>query len=154
MMVHSKPWIFYLIILNFGILACSAKQTKKSVSQKNPSVLMVTLQTAKTNGCDFDRLKKEMVVIADNPANHMATKREIPEYSKAIAEKGISGRVQVTMYHRAGDGSVVYVCAYTGPSELKRLAENAAMKWKYKPTPWLGKKALLATTVEFDFVNQ
>ena len=86
----------------------------------------------------------------ENPDYYEPLEKVLPEYPKALKEKGIVGKVVVSIWFY--DGNVILVCVNSGPRELRPLVEKAVMKWKFKPVTLMGKQFCLTTGATFNFV--
>ena len=77
--------------------------------------------------------------------------RKIPPSYPAIArDRGIQGTVQLTALIGL-DGTVLYLRADAGPSELIPVTLEAVRQWQYKPTTLNGKPCYVETRIDVNF---
>jgi hypothetical protein len=87
---------------------------------------------------------------ADYPGDNEPVKKVLAEYPQALREKGIAGKVSVTIWFY--DRNVVLACAFSGPRELRPLVEKAVMQWQFKPKTFGDEKVCSRTVITFNFV--
>jgi outer membrane biosynthesis protein TonB len=79
--------------------------------------------------CDFSQYASVRIGHFDKD---FVLKQTQPEYPAEVGNRGVHGRVVVkALINRKGD--VEKACAVEGETELRLPAENAALKWKFKP---------------------
>lgn len=74
----------------------------------------------------------------------------IPAYPESARAQQIEGRVTMEVVISA-TGAVKYVHAIDGDRRLRAAAEDAVMRWRYKPYLLHGEPVDVTTTVQVDF---
>ncbi|MBN1569000.1 MAG: hypothetical protein JXA73_14215 [Acidobacteria bacterium] len=105
---------------------------------------------AHPDNCDLEKLQGLSLSSVEYPGYDEPIEKVLPEYPQALKEKGIAGKVAVTIWFY--DRNVVLACAYSGPRELRPLVEKAVMRWKFKPATLGDEKLCMRTVVTFEFV--
>jgi hypothetical protein len=88
------------------------------------------------NNCDFSKFKP---IRLGSTEGKLYRKIAEPEYPPIAKENNIEGFVTVKVLFD-GNGIVKKACAITGPSVLRKAAEDAAMKTLFEPLLLNGKK--------------
>jgi len=102
------------------------------------------------NNCDLEKLRGLSLSSVAYPGWSEPVEKVLPEYPQDLREKGVSGKVEVTIWFY--DRNVVLACAYSGPKELRTLVEKAVTRWKFKPAAFGNEKVCLRTVIIFEFV--
>jgi TonB family protein len=78
-------------------------------------------------------------------------KKVKPLYPSEAVRRGLQGKISVKILVNR-DGDVVKACAFNGDEILRRAAEEAALKWKFKRNVVAGRQSFVETGISFNFV--
>jgi TonB family protein len=93
---------------------------------------------------------KASVVSSGAPIQSVVLTKVNPVYPEMARRLRISGRVQVEA-EVSNKGDVVHAKAVSGPELLRRAAEDAVMKWKFRPASINGSNVGSMTSIAVDF---
>jgi TonB family protein len=103
------------------------------------------------NNQDLSKLKTQVIdASAKNIIPAQAIHKVLADYPDTARQRRISGTVEVQVLIDE-KGSVTYSKAVSGPVLLRKAAENAAMKWKFKPASSENKNISYYQTIAFKF---
>ena len=127
-------------------------QTPSNFKVQNSHVWIVEQdkKAGPPNNCDLEKLKGLTLSPVEYPGYDEPVEKVLPEYPHALKERGIAGKVSVTIWYY--DRNVVLACAYSGPKDLRPLVEKAVIQWKFKPATFGNEKVCSRTVVTFNFV--
>ena len=132
----------------------TSTNTKKSTPAANNRTAAATKQTRKTNTAN--EISKAEVPKDGKPLDigsivQMATQKVNPSYPQTAKTAHITGLV--TVYVEVDEnGSVKSVHSTNGPPMLRQAAEEAARRWKFKPTVIEGQPVRVLGYINFNFM--
>jgi TonB family protein len=98
--------------------------------------------------CDFSSYKPIQV---SHFVSTSLKEKFAPEYPQTAVQRNAQGIVSVKILVDR-DGTVVKACALDGDEELARVAEEAALKWKFKRNVVPGRQSFVQDGISFRFV--
>ena len=112
-----------------------------------------TAAVTETNGSDFAKVSScppLTVRKSGGVLQQSATRRVAPPYPEEARGKRVSGPVVIEV-STDEDGKVVRVRTVSGPTELRRAAEEAAKQWEFIPTTLSKIPIRVIGTITFNF---
>lgn len=96
---------------------------------------------------------KNTAPVGGNAQAAQLVERVLPEYPRVASQLGISGVVEMEATIDE-HGSVTNVKVLKGDALLAKAAQNAVMKWKYKPATLNGNPISVSLAVQISFQNR
>ena len=100
------------------------------------------------DSCDFSSFDPIQV---SHFVRYALVERVVPDYPQSALQRDAQGTVSVKILVDR-DGTVVKACALEGDEELGRVAEDAALKWKFKRRVEAGVHSYIQAGITFRFV--
>jgi TonB family protein len=147
--------LLLMLTLSIGILtSCGTpgfrtnQETATTQQQPSPQQAENTVRSKAEDECDFSAFTPSRV--SHFVQTSLKTKVK-PPYPDEAVRRGIQGRISVKiLVNREGD--VVKACALNGDQVLRRAAEEAASKWKFKRKVVAGRESFVEAGISFNFV--
>jgi len=143
------PTLLLLLTLLTGFLSyCSAPGGHANEVPIAPQQQEQETTPKANDECDFSAFKPVIVSHFLQTSLKMKVK---PLYPKEAVQKGLQGKISVKILVNR-DGDVIKACALNGDELLRRAAEDAALKWKFKRNVIAGRESFVVTGIAFNFV--
>lgn len=92
------------------------------------------------------------IIISGGVVNGRSISQPKPEYPKEVRKNNVSGRVHVKVLIDI-HGSVISAEAISGPTQLYKVSEEAALKAKFNPTKLSGKLVKVSGVIVYVFAR-
>jgi TonB family protein len=148
--------LLLMLTLSIGILSsCGAPgdldNKETATTQQQPSPQQQAENTARSKAgdeCDFSSYKPSRV---SHFVQFPLKTKVKPSYPSEAVRRGLQGKISVKILVNR-DGDVVKACALNGDEVLRRAAEEAALKWKFKRKVAAGRESFVEAGISFNFV--
>jgi len=148
--------LLLILTLSIGTLSSCGPlgdhdNTETATTQQQPSPQQKAENAARSKAddvCDFSAFKPS--IVSHFVQTSLQTKVK-PPYPEEAVSRGIQGKISVKILINR-DGDVVKACALNGDEFLRRAAEGAALKWKFKRNVVAGRKSFVQAGISFNFV--
>lgn len=138
-----------MLLISF-LPCCQVSSGKGSKESVTPTPTKQVDSKAKDTNekCDFSAFKPFNV--SHFVQTSLKTKFK-PSYPSEAMRQGLQGKISVKILVDR-DGNVVKACAFNGDDILRRTAEGAALKWKFKRKVVAGRESFVEAGISFNFV--
>jgi len=134
--------------------AAAAKPEPPPVTRPVPVETKTVSKDEKKNSADDNAQPANQGLMRNFGAlNEYATRLAVPVYSLNDRRMGLQGKVTVSVWLDA-DGNVTKVDATDGPAQLRRTAEDAARRSKFRPILVDGTPQAVTGYIVYNFVAQ